>query len=243
MATFTSNPQTFPIDVQDTSTTQEMNLGSNVVTPDGRAYRYAKAGAVALVAGSLQTAPGNIADHTDKVASAVVAIGAQEITITLGGTLVTANQYAEGVIVITNNVGEGHAYTIKSHPAAIASANLTVTLDDNESVLVALTTASTCTLVSNQYNGTLVYNGTSIGGAPIGLAPIDVVALSFYWMQTRGVGSMLNEAGTAVGLDISASNAVATGAGQTATAGVPSIAVSVQGVASGQHGAVLLKIE
>lgn len=94
MATFfTSLPTTAPAGPFSASTVAEVGLGSKFYDQNGNAYRYVKVGGTATVAGKVYQAPAEITNHQDLVPAAA-AIGATEVTVTLGATAATANQYA-----------------------------------------------------------------------------------------------------------------------------------------------------
>lgn len=201
-----SAPQGVPYALLQESTDQQFSLGYQVRTDDGDCYRYVKAGGTALVAGKLQQAPAIVANHQN-VACAAAAAGASTVTVTLGATLASANQYAGGYLVINDVDGEGFTYRIKSHPAAAQSATLALTLE--EPVEVALTANSEACLIPNKYNGVIVMP-TTITAAPVGVAISNIAAGSFGWIKTRGVVSCLNgDANLTVGSAVSPSNATA----------------------------------
>lgn len=209
MAKITHNPLSFPNgDIFSASTTQEMDLGAKAVGSDGSSYRYVKVGATALVAGKLYDGPASVANHTNIAVASAAAAGATTITVTLGATAATANQYAGGVIVINDVDGQGYTYSIKSHPAADASASLVLTLADGETVQEALTTNSQASLVANQYNG-IVIHATTEAGIPVGVAIDDIAASSYGWIKTRGPVSCLCGATTGIGLACAASDTAA----------------------------------
>jgi hypothetical protein len=202
LSELTGLPQAYPQGLLEESTIQQANLGAIAFDSQGRKYRYCKAGATALVPGKLQQSPAEVANHTNEAVAAAAAVGATQVTITLGATAATANQYAEGLLVINDAAGEGETYRIKSHPAADASAALVVTLDD--SIRTALTTSSEATLVANKYNGVIVHPTTS-SGVPVGVAILDITAGSYGWVQDGGEVSCLNDSGTAIGLGVAPS--------------------------------------
>jgi len=224
MAKITSNLQVSPQDIFVVSTVQETDLGAKVVSSDGRSFRYVKAGAVALVAGKLQQAPAIVANHQNVAVAAVASAGAKEVTVKLGDTAATVNQYAGGILVINDVDGQGFSYTIKSHPAAGSAASLVVKID--EEIQVALTISSQASLIANLYNGVIV-NPTTATNVPIGVAILNIAAGSFGWIQTQGAVSCLNDAGTAVGLGLAPSGSVA-GALATVAATTNQVASALQ---------------
>src|SRR3990167_8955253 len=132
-------------------------LGAYRETHDGRGYRYAGAGAAALVAGNVLQHAVEDADHDDLAVAAAAAIGATAVTITTGsgsGNL-TANEYAGGYLCVSNDAGEGFTYKIKSHPAIAASTDGVITLFDEDGLVEALTTSSKVTLQQHPYDNVI----------------------------------------------------------------------------------------
>lgn len=243
MAKITSNPQSFPnADIFSASTTQEADLGAKAVGSDGSSYRYVKVGATALVAGKLYDGPAEVANHQNIAVASAAAAGATTITVTLGATAATANQYAGGYIVINDANGEGYTYSVKSHPAADASASLVLTLEDGESVQEALTTSSEATLVPNQYNGVIIHAATETGVA-VGVAIDDIAASSYGWIKTRGPVALLQDASTGdIGQSCAASTTTA-GAGTVGTGALMPIGVYMATGVSTEYNPVFLMID
>lgn len=213
-------------------------MGAKLYDQNGNAYRYCKVGATALVAGKLYQAPAEVTNHQNLV-TAAAAIGATSVSVTLGATAATANQYAGGYLVITITPGEGYRYLIASHPAADASASLTLQLADP--IQVALTTSSNADLIANPYNGVII-NPTTASSCVVGAA-IDVVAAGSYgWLQVEGVCPILVDDQTVVvGTLVSASNQAA-GAIEPFTGVQAPVGVAVTGGATTDYVAVKLNI-
>lgn len=214
------------------SSAQLHSLGEVVNTNDGRAFRYAKAGATALVAGTLQQARAETTAHQN-LTSAAAAIGATT-TITSAIT-VTENQYAGGYLLVTVTPGQGYAYQIRGHAAA-TSAAVTLTLED--AINIALTTSSRYDLVTNPYSA-VVINPATATSAPVGVAVFPVVAAEFGWLQIGGVANILSDGGSTVGTNVCASNATA-GSVEAAVTAQAAIGVAVTGVATTEYGAIKL---
>lgn len=237
MATILSNNATSaPFGLyQGGASTQEIPLGSKFVDQNGNAYRYCLVGGTALVAGKLYQAPAEVTNHQG-LTPAAAAIGATSVTVTLGATAATANQYAEGWLVVTVTPGEGYRYRIAGNAAAEGAATCVITLDDP--IQVALTTSSRVDLVLNPYSGVIV-NPTTASSAPVGVA-CDVVAASKYgWLQTGGVAAVLMNGTGVVGTFQCASNAVA-GAVEPFTGVQAPVGIAVTGIADTEYGAVKL---
>ncbi len=216
MSYFSQKGQGSPLAYATTSVDPSLATltGARFDTADGREFVLVQNGGVALVAGNLIQGPVTIGStHTD-LACAAAAIGATSITVTMGGTLATANQYAGGFAVVNSSTGIGQIFRIASHPAATSSGACVIQLED--SVKVALTSSSKITLQLNPYgapNGTdvrtsgVVVCPTSLTGPVIGVtvAPIPASTTtvpSYGLIQTKGVVGCLNDANTAIGLDL-----------------------------------------
>ena len=182
-----------------TTTKREHPLGAVGMTPDGRCFRWAFAGE-AIGAGQLVMQKGAVANHDmDLATAAAAAVGATTITVTLGATAATEDQYADGAIYINDGAGEGHLYAIRSHPAADASASLVVTL--HETVREALTTGTSLSgLIENDYKDVEIYDADDIDGPALGVAPAEVANDEYFWLQTSGRAAVLIQ-GTVVNGD------------------------------------------
>ncbi len=193
----------------DSSSTQLHPLGTLGTDGNGRYFRYAKAGAVALVRGNVVQGPAQITTH-DQLTPAAAAIGAEKITVTLDSTNdATENYYAEGLAVIDTTPGLGQFLPIIGHPLVAASAagvfSLGTTLE------VALTTSSRVTLVPNPYRG-VIASPTTLTGPVVGVAIAAIAAGEFGWVAVRGSFGVLiagtPAVGAAVGVPGSAAGAV-----------------------------------
>jgi len=177
-----------------------------------RRYRWAKAGAVTLVAGNCLQAPAEMTNH-QSVTPANTAIGATSISLTLGATAATADQYADGIAVIDTTPGEGYDYPIKTHLAdAGGVAGFIVQLATGWSVQVALTAAgSKVNLYPSKYRGVIQSPVTTASGPTAGVAKYPIVATEYGWIGDQGDHATLVNGTPAIG-------ALATSVGSTAGA-------------------------
>ena len=174
-----------------TSTTESrgITLGTKGLMPDGRVFRYSKAGE-AITAGLMCQNSIAIANHDMDLVTAAAAAGATSIVSTLGGTAVTADQYKGGTLYVNDGAGEGQTFRIATHAAVSSSGDFTVPFEGKQTVKTALTSSSLCGLKANPYNGTLLYN-TTPDGIPTGFSPTDVASGAYFWQQTYGDGTAL----------------------------------------------------
>jgi len=200
MPIFTQDAISIGQDGFTASTTQGQALGAIGRTRDGRMYRYVKAGAADLVAGNVVQAPAIVPNHL-ALTPVAAAVGATQVTVALGATLASAGQYAEGWLNVDTTPGNGELYAISGHPAAALSTNLTVTLRPEDSVQVALTTASRCGLLANPFNG-VIQAPIVLTASVVGVAQYIIPANNFGWVQTRGPASVLINGTPALGAGV-----------------------------------------
>jgi len=238
MSTYTGAAGVFsgrPLLVDEANPTHE--LGEKMYTPDGRAYRYALAGATNLVVGNLLQSPAEDTGDTD-ITPEATAIGATSIT-TNSNVTVTANQYAGGYIHVVITPGLGQLFRVKSHPAATAA---TVTFELEDPVQVALTTTSRFDLVLNPYNG-VIQSPTTASGTIVGVAVNDITAGQYGWIQVEGVASILDDGGVAVGTQVVASNGTAGAVEDVASTTQQIVGTAVTASGTGEQAAIKLSFD
>jgi len=217
------------------SSTALHNLGELVFSNDGRAYRYCKAGAIALAAGKLQQSSAEDTSNFQDLTCAVSSAGATSVTTTSTPTL-TVNQLAGGLLTVTTaTTGTGFLYKVKGHAAATAAA---VTFELEDPIVVATTGTVKVDIAPNPYSAVIV-NPTTASSSPIGVAVYNTTALYYGWLQVGGVASILNDGGSIVGTNVSASNGTA-GAVEAAVTAQAAIGVALTGAATTEYGLVKL---
>ena len=219
---------TVSVEVFDSWDSDIHGLGAKGETADGRKFRWAQAGASALVVGDMLQAPASDADHDD-IAVRATAAGSQELLITTGasGGALDANEYAGGYAVIDTTPGLGYTYKISHHAAISASTDGTIYLE--EPIEVALTASSKVTLVKNPYDGVIQAPVTTLTGSVVGAAVYPIAATEYGWIQTGGTCGVLVAgtpgAGVAVVSPGSAAGAVVVDGAAAATQVVGSMRV------------------
>lgn len=224
-------------DLRETSTTQLQELGSVGRTSDGRRFVYAKAGGV-LAPGKLAVAEAIAANHTNIAVAANAAIGATSVTVTLGATDATENQYAEGYLVAYDSTGAGINYKISGHPAATGSTQLVVKLE--EPLIVALTSAaSKVSLVKHTAKD--VTHSTTLGTA-VGVPNVAVASGSYAWLQTYGTCSVLADGTPTKGYGLIQSTGTAGALAVASAATDQVVGVAQETFVSTKYPAAMLKI-
>lgn len=238
MSTLSKQISIAPQEVFVQSTTQGTDLGQLATTGDGRFFRYALAGGVNLVAGTLLQAPAGDATNLNPIGG--LSIGQANATgsvgpLTISDSLtVAANLVAGGQMVIVAGVATGYSYQIKSNSAVSGATGLSIVLSD--ALQQNLTTSTRVALVKNPYNGVIISPATK-SGAPVGVAVSNLASGTYGWIQTRGVAPVLTEttgvpAGVAVGTNLA--NTAGAVSPSTGFAVFSQIGFSVAPSASGQ---------
>ncbi len=218
MSRFTQKGQGGPLDFGQTSTDTSLATltGTKFDTSDGREFVLVQNGGTALVAGNLIQGPVNIGANHQNLATTTAAIGATQITVTLGGTAATLNQYQGGFAVINAGTGIGQTLKIASHPAQTStSGTVVLTLEDPLKVatLASDTKTSLMLPVYGSANGVdvrtsgVVVCPVTLTGPVIGVSVTPIAASTttvptYGFIQTKGVVGCLNDATTAIGLDL-----------------------------------------
>lgn len=231
MSRITQRGATSPLAFQANGTFQtstdaslETLLGSRWDLSDGRVVALGQPATGTTVAeGKLYQNAALIADHQNIDVTAIQTYSANgnvpyKVTVTLGATAVTANQYAGGYMLVVDGAGEGQVLKIASHPAAALSASCVFTLEDGPSTALS-TTTSEVSLSPAVGNG-LVIMPTTVTNSVFGLALYPIAAGSYGFFLVQGIGNALSDATTpAVGCAISWSAATAGAVGATPYAG------------------------
>ena len=170
----------------DVSATKLHTLGAIRETEDGRRFRYGKAGATMVAGGATQAAAAT-ANHIaqEQTSGAANAAGSTNVTVYVGATAVTANQYDDGYLVVYR-AGSGTAglyYPIASHTTtATGSTTITVTL--KEPLKLATYTDDYFSLFCNPWSAVAI--GTDVAVFPTGMAMCAASSGQYLWFQTGG---------------------------------------------------------
>jgi hypothetical protein len=146
-------------------------VGQKFALNDGREVVFVANGAVPLTSGVLVQGPILTANHQGlavAVTTYTAAIGATQVSVTLGATLLKTNQYQGGYLVVDSGTGIGQTLRISGHlNAAASAAGVVINLEDP--LVVALDATSTVCLIPNQYNGVLI-EATGLTATPVGVS-------------------------------------------------------------------------
>ena len=190
-----------------TSAVAAHQLGDVYRDGNGRCFVYSKAGAVALGRGKLAVQPTIVANHINMSFAVAPTAGDTKISITLGATAATADQYKDGFMVVNDGTGEGRLYPIEGNISAGSAGTIVVYLKEAIDTTGALSQTNV-DLVAGKWNGTVI-SATDQADCPAGVPLVAVTAAYFYWSQTGGPASVLaDETLTPVGGVVTIGSAV-----------------------------------
>lgn len=218
-------------------------LGTRAVTRDGRVFRFCRVGATALVAGSLYQASAPVPNHLAMTPSAA-AISATVVSVTLGATLATINQYAGGWLQVDTTPGNGYMYGVSGH-AAIGSGGVgNINLAQDDAIQVALTGSSRVGLIAHPYADVIVA-ATTVTNVAVGVATSVAAAGQYAWLQTWGPCAALINGTPGVGIGVVSSATTAGAFDVAAVAAEINVRIlgrMMQVGVSGKNNAVFLTI-
>jgi len=170
---------------------QRHKLGTRGTLPDGRVYYYAENSGTAITHGGyLLDGIAAVAAHDMDVAAAATSAG--ETTFTSGTSLTTTkDQYADGYVYFNDGPGQGETYKVKSNTAVSGATGLSITIDEPDGLVTALTTSSLFGLMYSPYKDVKIIDGDgTMTTGVIGVSTAPVTADYFCWIQTAGPCSL-----------------------------------------------------
>ena len=173
--------------IYEEKSVQMTDLGRFIDFEDGRRFRYCKCSG-GITIGHVCAAPGPDDQHVAIVQTNYgLAVGDKDDISVAVTTAPTANQYADGLLVVSSGTNAGQSHRIKKNTAA--SPTKIWLYDPIVSVVAA---ACDITLMKNKYLDVVVAP-TSVITTPIGVPLIGVTDLYYFWAQTRGYVGVLSE--------------------------------------------------
>jgi hypothetical protein len=184
-------------DEKVTGTTQIHPYQTRMVLQDGRVYYYGQTDGAQTAGAICQSAVG-VGNHDMDLAVNTASAGDKSLSVTLGGTAATENQYADGYVYVNDGTGEGHAYKILQHDAIGSGAEGTINLYDGDGIATGFVAATIVGLAKNPYKDFVVYPTTATGHA-VGVAATDFDDDDFGWLQTWGPAAVLCDVAFVIG--------------------------------------------
>ena len=227
-------------DVFTESETPQADLGAKIEDSQGRVLRYIKAGE-AITRGECVVAPAYVANHMGLAVNTAV-IGDETVTVTLGGTVLSAGQYDGGFLNVVDDTGEGITYEIIEVEASTAgSEDVVVTLKDP--IKVAFGADATVDLHPNLYNNCV--DSAAVTDLAVGIAPNSFTSGYYGWVVSHGaVGALANDTLTTyVQLTPGTSGGVDELADVTDPVAAFSIGYAIEDGVSGEHPLIYVNID
>ena len=216
-----------PKEVITTGLNQICPLGTAGRTADGRSYRYAKNGTVAISKGLVAQGPVPTNPWDNATFSYLsTAAGAVSITSTYsyidinttntGSMTVAANFFKEGYLWVSSSSTEsGQMIKIKSHTAsssATAGQYARFTMDDGYRLSQTIDSGSFVSVTKNLYDGVVV-TPTALTGGVVGVPNCDVAASTtaipvYFWLQTWGPCPVKSGDAITIGMQVTTSTQV-----------------------------------
>jgi len=183
-------------DVWQESANPQHVVGQLAVDQYGNRYRYVKNGSSALTTGNLLQEPVEDTAFDNMATQAAVTINDTDVSVTLGGTAVTANLFDGGILHVSYGTGIGQIRRIVKH-TVMATTTGTCTFTVDHPIKIALTTASSKVSVrKNPYLGVIAYPITTQTGGAVGVALYALTASYYGWIQSGGEATVLFDTGT-----------------------------------------------
>jgi len=184
-------------DEKVTGTSQIHPLSTRMVLPDGRVFYYGQTDGAQTAGAICQSAVG-VANHDMDLATNTASAGDKSVTVTVGGTAATEDQYKDGYMYVNDGTGEGHIYKIRQHDAISSSGSGAINLYDGDPILTGFAAATIVGLAKNPYKDFIVYPTTATGHA-VGVAATDFDDDDYGWLQTWGPAAVLCDVAFVIG--------------------------------------------
>lgn len=184
-----------------------IRTGTIGMTPDGNLWRYCKADSTQIAAGLFCcsiTTPTN--EQTVTVAHA---IGVETVEVTAAG--ISANDFQDGILVVTAGTGAGEVHAIKSNTATgdPSTGTINVTFYEGDGLKVAWSTTDTDVDLFKAPYETMVFCATDGQQLAVCLTQGIIPASNFFWGLAKGFGAvMMDNAASAAGLEADEKNVV-----------------------------------
>lgn len=187
---------------------QRHKLGTEMIFPDGRKFRYAANGGSGIGEGLLVASEAPAGNHDeDLVVATSGAVGGRTVEVTLGGTAAAKNLYKEGYIFFNlESPANSYFYKIASHPAIDSSGSGVITIDEDDGFHTAITAGTDkAGLIKNPYHDVVVAPA-AVAGRFVGLTVNDFTADYYGWIQVAGLAVAKIDGTPAVGTLVGASS-------------------------------------
>lgn len=179
--------------IYEESATPQYHLGTKLVYNDGRVFRYAKNGAVALSKALMTSAvalTANCYEQVQSTSGTSVEVGDYEIVVDVtNASGITDDLYADGFLVVNKATGLGDVYKIL---ACKLLTTTTARLLLETPIRTALDATSEVSLFKSTWRDVVVVPTTAVREAA-GVPLISVTIGYYCWLQTGGLCPIIRD--------------------------------------------------
>ena len=186
------------VDPYSESSSQLFPLGSRLLYGN-TTYRYGKMGAGAVTAGKCVTHAALISGHHNIGITADVAAGETAISVELGATDTTLNQYTGGYLWVNDVTAEGQMLRIASNPVCDYSADPSCIITTYDDLATALESDDTEVSLIPDPNSALIGQAATTTGATMGVTVINMQASYYGWFAVSGPAAVFTSGTLVVG--------------------------------------------
>jgi len=179
---------------------QEHELGDVGMLRDGRTFRYNFMDG-AVTAGKLLQTSANVANHDMDLVTAIAAIGATTITVTLGATALAKDAAKNGYLYVNSLVGAGQLFKIATHAAVASGGSFACPIQDEGGVRTALDATSLCGIMYDPFKDVIVAPTTPTGDI-VGVTVVDRADNTYGWGLVQGISPVLINGTVIIGRDV-----------------------------------------
>lgn len=183
-------------ELYEVSSTPQHQLGAMHISKYGDKFRYVKNGGVALAAAHLLQEPAEDTNFRSMVVYADAAIGDTTVSVTLGGTAVTAGMFDNGQLIVESGTGLGQKFRIIKHEIESVTSGVCKFYLDRPIKVALVATTSQVTVRKNPYAAVIEYPVTTQTGGAVGFALTAVPASYYAWVQSGGDTAVLFDTAT-----------------------------------------------
>lgn len=214
---FPGENQTFPGNIFRLEANPVLPVGFRVARADGNVYRYAHFGAATttgLICSQDLSEVANVDSDNAMVAPASAnntndgTINSRFIEITNTGA--TADQFAGGYLITTDDTGEGYTYRIKGNTAAGVPATGNYRLELYEPLVVAIDATTDFAIIACLWNNLEAASTTDCALAGVSQRT-TTAALPYAFVQTWGVCGITQDANVGATGDIATLSSLTSG--------------------------------
>lgn len=195
---------TGPVMISDTDLYTSSAVASSVYTvgdlaygSKGRRFRYALAGASALVKGNLLQESAEDTTYENMAVGTAGAVGDKYIQVTNGTATITSAMFVGGTIGVytAGTVAVGDEYVITKITGTLTTGGaLKVYID--RPLRYAYTTSAKVNMKRSPWSGVIQMPATTPTGMPVGIAIYEIPAAEYGWVLTHGEVTALSDGST-----------------------------------------------